>query len=38
MEVNRSDIEIHEKDLCQFRIAKCHEFKDIKVCQDSEMI
>ncbi|XP_028416168.1 kelch domain-containing protein 8B-like [Dendronephthya gigantea] len=30
-EVNRRDIETHEKDLCQFRIAKCHDCKDIKV-------
>ncbi|XP_028414521.1 kelch-like protein 12 [Dendronephthya gigantea] len=29
-EVNRRDIETHEKDLCQFRIAKCHDCKDIK--------
>ena len=34
-EVSRRDIETHEKDLCYFRIAKCHDCKDIKVRQKS---
>ncbi|XP_028414522.1 kelch-like protein 13 [Dendronephthya gigantea] len=29
-EINRRDIETHEKDLCQFRMDKCHDCKDIK--------
>ncbi|XP_028393375.1 E3 ubiquitin-protein ligase PDZRN3-B-like isoform X2 [Dendronephthya gigantea] len=29
-EINRRDIEAHEKDLCHYRIAKCHDCKDIK--------
>jgi hypothetical protein len=34
MVVNKSDKEIHERELCQFRIPKCHDCKDIKVRQD----
>ncbi|CAB4010527.1 RING finger 151-like [Paramuricea clavata] len=33
-EVNRRDQENHEKNLCQFRIAKCHDCKDIKASQN----
>jgi hypothetical protein len=33
-EVNRRDQENHEKNLCQFRIAKCHDCRDIKASQD----
>ncbi|XP_028414708.1 TNF receptor-associated factor 5-like [Dendronephthya gigantea] len=29
-EVNRRDIETHEKNSCQFRMDKCHDCKDIK--------
>ncbi|CAB4029088.1 E3 ubiquitin- ligase NRDP1-like [Paramuricea clavata] len=32
--VNKKDKEIHERELCQFRIAKCHDCKDIKASQD----
>ena len=32
-EVNRKDIETHEKDLCRWRIAKCDECENIKVCK-----
>jgi hypothetical protein len=32
--VNKSDKENHEKNLCQFRIAKCHDCKDIKASQN----
>ncbi|XP_028408543.1 kelch domain-containing protein 8A-like [Dendronephthya gigantea] len=28
-EVNKRDIKAHENDLCQFRIAKCHDCKNI---------
>ena len=34
MVVNKSEKEIHEKNICQFRIAKCHECKEIKTSQD----
>jgi E3 ubiquitin-protein ligase NRDP1 len=34
MVVNKSDKEIHERELCQCRIPKCHDCKDIKVRQD----
>ncbi|CAB3991874.1 RING finger 151-like [Paramuricea clavata] len=33
-EVNRRDQENHERNLCQFRIAKCHDCKDIKASQN----
>ena len=33
MEVNKRDKEIHEKDLCLFRVAKCHACKEIKTSQ-----
>jgi hypothetical protein len=33
-EVNKSDKENHEKNLCQFRIAKCHDCRDIKASQN----
>ena len=33
MVVNKRDKEIHERELCQFRIAKCHDCKDIKVSE-----
>jgi hypothetical protein len=33
-EVNRRDQENHEKNLCQFRIAKCHDCRDIKASQN----
>ena len=33
-EVNKSDKENHEKNLCQFRITKCHDCKDIKASQN----
>ncbi|XP_028414518.1 kelch-like protein 41 isoform X3 [Dendronephthya gigantea] len=29
-EVNRRDIETHEKNFCQFRLPKCHDCKNIK--------
>ncbi|XP_028414513.1 kelch-like protein 40b isoform X2 [Dendronephthya gigantea] len=29
-QVNRRDIETHEKNFCQFRLAKCHDCKNIK--------
>ena len=32
--VNKRDKENHEKNLCQVRIAKCHDCRDIKVTQD----
>ena len=32
-EVNRRDKEIHERELCQFRIAKCHDCREIKANQ-----
>jgi hypothetical protein len=32
--VNKRDKEIHERELCQFRIPKCHDCKDIKASQD----
>ena len=32
--INARDKENHEKNLCQFRIIKCHDCKDIKVTQD----
>jgi hypothetical protein len=32
--VNRSGKEIHERDFCQFRIAKWHDYRDIKESQD----
>ncbi|CAB3991085.1 E3 ubiquitin- ligase NRDP1-like [Paramuricea clavata] len=35
MLVNRKDKEIHERELCQFRIPKCHDCKDIKASQDA---
>jgi hypothetical protein len=31
--VNKRDKQIHERELCQFRITKCHECKDIKASQ-----
>jgi hypothetical protein len=31
--VNKRDKQIHERGLCQFRITKCHDCKDIKVSQ-----
>ena len=31
--VNKRDKEIHEKELCQCRIPKCHDCRDIKVSQ-----
>jgi hypothetical protein len=33
-EVNKRDEENHEKNLCQFRIAKCHDCRDIKASQN----
>ncbi len=33
MEINRRDKEIHERELCQFRIAKCHDCREIKTNQ-----
>ena len=33
MVVNKRDKEIHERQLCQFRITKCHDCKDIKASQ-----
>ena len=33
MILNKKDKDIHEKELCQFRIAKCHDCKDTKVSQ-----
>ncbi len=38
MVVNKRDKEIHESELCQFRIAKCHDGKDIKVSQNKIMV
>jgi hypothetical protein len=32
--VNKRDEENHEKNLCQFRIAKCHDCRDIKASQN----
>ena len=32
--VNKRDKEIHERELCQFRIPKCHDCRDIKASQD----
>ena len=32
-EINRRDKEIHERELCQFRIAKCHDCREIKANQ-----
>jgi hypothetical protein len=32
--VNKSDKEKHERDLCEFRIAKWHDYRDIKASQD----
>ncbi len=32
-EVNRRDKEIHERELCQFRIPKCHDCTEIKTNQ-----
>ena len=32
MILNKKDKEIHEKELCQFRITKCHDCKNIEVC------
>ncbi|XP_028414698.1 kelch-like protein 23 [Dendronephthya gigantea] len=34
MEVNKRDKELHEKDLCEFRIAKCHDCKEIRASQE----
>jgi hypothetical protein len=31
--VNKRDKEIHERELCQFRIPKCHDCRDIKASQ-----
>ncbi len=36
--VNKRDKEIHEKDVCNFRIAKCHDCRDIKARQDEMKI
>ncbi len=33
MVVNKRDKEIHERELCQFRVARCHDCKDIKVSE-----
>ncbi len=33
MDINRRDKEIHERELCQFRIAKCHDCREIKANQ-----
>ena len=30
--LNRKDKEIHEKQICPFRIKNCHDCKNIKVC------
>ena len=38
MEVNRKDKELHEKDVCEFRIAKCHDCKEIRVSQKETMV
>ncbi|CAB3983569.1 E3 ubiquitin- ligase NRDP1-like [Paramuricea clavata] len=32
--VNKRDKEIHERELCQCRIPKCHDCRDIKASQD----
>ncbi len=32
-EINRRDKEIHERELCQFRIPKCHDCREIKANQ-----
>ena len=32
-EVNKRDKEIHERDLCLFRVAKCQDCKEIKASQ-----
>ena len=34
MEVDKKDKELHERDLCQFRIAKCHDCRDIRARQN----
>ena len=34
MVVNRRDKENHEKNLCEFQIAKCHKCKETKASQD----
>ena len=34
MVVNKRDKENHEKNLCQFRIAKCHDNQEIKASQN----
>ncbi|XP_028414690.1 kelch-like protein 5 isoform X2 [Dendronephthya gigantea] len=34
MEVNKRDKDLHEKDLCEFRIAKCHDCKEIRASQE----
>ena len=34
MVVNKSEKENHEKYLCKFRIAMCHDCKEIKASQD----
>ena len=31
--VSKRDKQIHERGLCQFRIPKCHDCKDIKASQ-----
>jgi hypothetical protein len=31
--VNKRDKEIHGRELCQFRIPKCHDCRDIKASQ-----
>ncbi len=36
-EINRRDKEIHERELCQFRIAKCHDCREIKTNQEVEI-
>ena len=33
-EVNKRDKEIHERDLCLFRVAKCHDCREIKAIQN----
>jgi hypothetical protein len=32
--VNKRDKQIHERELCQFRITKCYECRYIKASQD----
>ncbi|XP_028414541.1 E3 ubiquitin-protein ligase NRDP1-like [Dendronephthya gigantea] len=34
MEVNKRDKDLHEKDLCEFRIAKCNDCKEIRASQE----